>query len=171
MRTMMPTRRRTSAEDESGFTLVELIIVMVLLALVLAVVANTLWTVQRSEAYTRGRTVALDDMRSALNRMTKDLRQTADINGTPTASHLDIDTYIDGVETHVVYDVTDGVLTRSVGNGTAQLVQDELTNDEIFTYTPDATAPNMVAVVFVVKPSNLPDTTLTLNAEIELRNR
>jgi hypothetical protein len=28
----------------------------------------------------------------------------------------------------------------------------------------------MVAIVFVVKPSNLPNTTLTLNAEVELRN-
>jgi prepilin-type N-terminal cleavage/methylation domain-containing protein len=169
--TAMTTRRahRTEA-DESGFTLVELLIVMVLLAIVMAVISNTLWTVQRSEAYTRGRTIALDDMRSALNRMTKDLRQAAAVNSTPTASHLDIDTYVKGVLTHVVYDVSDGVLTRSAGAGSAKLVQDELITDDIFTYTPDASAPNMVAIVFVVKPSNLPNTTLTLNAEVELRN-
>ena len=166
----MSTNGRAEKE-EAGFTLVELLIVMVLLGIVMGVVANTLWTVQRSEAYTRGRTTALDEMRLALNRMTKDLRQAYDINTTPTASHLDVDTYVNGVETRVVYDVTDGVITRSVGSGTAQLVQDELTTDNIFTYTPDALSPNMVAVVFVVKPSNLPDTTLTLNAEIEFRNR
>lgn len=163
--------RSPREKNESGFTLVELLIVMVLLGVVMGVIANTLWTVQRSEAYTRGRTEALEDMRTALNRMTKDLRQVVDINTTPTASHLDVDTYINGVETHVVYDVTGGVLTRSIGGGTVELVQDELTNNDIFTYTPDALAPNMVAVVLVVKPSNLPDTTLTLNAEIELRNR
>ena len=166
MKTRVPAEKK-----ETGFTLVELLVVMALLGVVMAVIANTLWTVQRSEAYTRGRTVALDDMRGALNRMTKDLRQSTDFNSTPTSSHLDIDTYVNGVSTHVVYDVTDGVLTRSVGGGTAQLVQDELTTDDVFTYTPDAAAPNVVSILFVVKPSNLPNTTLTLTAEIEFRNR
>jgi hypothetical protein len=36
---------------------------------------------------------------------------------------------------------------------------------------PDATNPDVVSIVFVVKPPNLPDTTLTLNAEVTFRNR
>jgi prepilin-type N-terminal cleavage/methylation domain-containing protein len=156
---------------EGGFTLVELVIVMMLLGIVLAVLGNTLWTVQRSEAYTRGRTAALDDMRATLNRMTKDLRQTADLNGTPTASHLDVDTYVKGVAATVVYDVTGGALTRKVNGGTAKTLMTGLTTNNIFTYTPDASAPSIVSILLVVKPSNLPNTTLTLNSEIELRNR
>jgi hypothetical protein len=133
--------------------------------------ANTLWSVQRSEVYVRGRSAAIDDMRSALNRMTKDLRQTYAINGVPTSTHLDVQTYIKGVEARVVFDMSGGTLKRSVNGGGAVTIQDGLTNASIFTYSPDASAPDVVMITFAVVPSNRPDTTLTLNAEVTFRNR
>ena len=50
-------------------------------------------------------------------------------------------------------------------------MHEELTQDAIFTYEPDADAPDTVKIELVVKPSNLPDTRITLSSEIELRNR
>jgi type II secretory pathway component PulJ len=161
-------QRRT---DESGFTILELVIATALLMLVFVVMFNTLWSVQRSEAFTRGRTAAMDNMRVSLNRITKDLRQANDINGTPTPSHLDVDTYINGAPAHVVYDVTGGTITRKVNSGAAVAMHKELTSNAIFTYDPSPDSPDTVTIEVVVKRSNLPDTTLTLSSEIELRNR
>ena len=78
-----------------------------LLSLVMVVMFNSIWSVQRSEAYTRGRVAAIDNMRISLNRITKDLRQATDFNSAPTTSHIDIDTYLDGTPIRVVYDVSE----------------------------------------------------------------
>jgi prepilin-type N-terminal cleavage/methylation domain-containing protein len=161
----------TRERAQNGFTVLEVVITTALLALVIVVLSSTLWQVQRSEAYSRGRTAALDDMRISIARMTKDLRQAYEINGTPSATSLDVNTYVNGAPARIVYDMGGDTLTRTVNGGTAVVVQDGLTNASIFTYTPDATAPDVVSIVFVVEPPNLPDTTLTLNAEITFRNR
>lgn len=170
---MLTARLRSlrAEERERGITVVEVVVVMSLLSIVMAVILSTLWQAQRGEAYTRGRTAALDEMRISLNRMTKDLRQVYEINGTPTATYLDVDTYVDGVPAQVVFDMSGGTLRRTVNGGSPSIVQSGLTNGSIFTYTPDATSPNLVTITFQTKPSNLPDTTLTLEAEITFRNR
>ena len=161
-----PTERR-----EAGFTIIEVVVATALLMVVFIVMFNTLWSVQRSEAFTRGRTTAMDNMRVSLNRITKDVRQANDINGTPTPSHLDIDTFVNGTPAHIVYDVTGGTITRQVNGSAPVVMHQELTQDAIFTYEPDADAPDTVKIELVVKPSNLPDTRITLSSEIELRNR
>jgi hypothetical protein len=110
-------------------------------------------------------------MRNSIARMTKDLRQAYAINGTPDATTLDVNTYVNGVKARVFYDMSGTTLTRRINGGPAIPVQKGLTSSSIFTYTPDATNPDLVSIVFVVKPPNLPDTTLTLNAEVTFRNR
>jgi Tfp pilus assembly protein PilW len=169
----MGARLRSQRTDDrdGGFTIIEVVVATSLLMIVFIVMFNTLWSVQRSEAFTRGRTAAMDNMRVSLNRITKDIRQANDINGTPTASHLDIDTFVNGTPAHIVYDVTGGTITRKVNGGAAVVMHKELTQDAIFTYEPDADAPDTVKIELVVKPSNLPDTLITLSSEIELRNR
>jgi prepilin-type N-terminal cleavage/methylation domain-containing protein len=162
--------RRVQGE-ERGFTIVEVMISISLLAIVMGVLCSSLWTVQRNEQFSRGRTEALDSMRNSINRMTKDLRQTYSINGTPDATTLDVNTYVNGVKARVFYDMSGTTLTRRVNGGPAIPVQKGLTSSSIFTFTPDATNPDLVSIVFVVKPPNLPDTTLTLNAEVTFRNR
>ena len=142
---------------------------MALLLVVMGVLFNSLWQAQKAELYTRGRTEALDGMRIGINRMAKDLRQTYDINGTPTATSMDVDTYVKGERAHVVYDMSGGTLTRTEDGGAPVVIQGGLTNSSIFIYDPDA--PNIVKIVFAVKPSNLPDTELTLDAEVQFRNR
>jgi prepilin-type N-terminal cleavage/methylation domain-containing protein len=161
---------RRRSDDERGFTLIEMMIATSLLTLVIAVICSSLWTVQRNEQFSRGRTEALDSMRGSLDRMTKDLRQAYSINGTPDATTLDVNTYLNGVPTRIYYDMTGSTLIRRVNGGPAIPVQKGLTSSSIFSYTPDATSPDVVSIVFVVKPPNLPDTTLTLNAEVTFRN-
>jgi prepilin-type N-terminal cleavage/methylation domain-containing protein len=170
---------RREPDREGGFTLIELVVTTSLLALVMAILLGSLWSAQKSEAYTRGRTAAIDNMRISLNRISRDLRQATTLNGVPTASHLDVYTYVNGTSARVAYDVTGGTITRQVNGGTPVVMHKELTNNAIFTYctdtctpTPaDARLPDTVKIELVVKPSNLPDTTLTLSSEVQLRNR
>jgi prepilin-type N-terminal cleavage/methylation domain-containing protein len=172
MRTPQSFGARGHEDGERGFSLIELVIVMGLLSLVLVATLGTLTSIQRSETYTRGRTAAMDNMRTSLNRISRDLRQATAVNGTPTASRIDVDTYVNGTPRQVVYDVTGGTITREVDGGGPVVMHQELTEDTIFSYTPpDAEQPDTVKIELKVKPSNLPDTTLTLNSEVELRNR
>lgn len=143
---------------------------MSLLSLVMVVLLSSLWTVQRNEQFSRGRTEALDSMRGSLDRMTKDLRQAYSINGTPDAQTLDVNTYVNGVKTRILYDMTGSTLIRRVNGGPPIPLVKGLWSDSIFSYAPDPTNPDVVSIVFVVKPPNLPDTKLTLNADVTFRN-
>ena len=164
------TRAAGRDRAEQGFTLLEVVIATSLLSIVMVVLSSSLWQVQRSETYSRGRTAALDDMRASINRMTKDLRQAYELNGTPSATLLDVNTYIDGTPARVAYDMGGDRLTRTVDGGPGTDLLTGLTDESIFTYTPDATTPNLVSIALAVKPSNLPETTLELTSEITFRN-
>jgi len=171
--------RHRDAEREGGFTVIELVVAMSLLSLVMVIILSSLWSVQKSETFTRGREAAIDNMRISLNRISRDLRQATNFTTAPTPSHVDFYTYINGTSSHVVYDVTGGVITRSVNGGAAVVMHKELTDNDIFTYCTDvctgapATAqlPDTVQIELVVQPSNLPKTKLTLSSEVQLRNR
>ena len=166
-----PARENERRGVERGFTLIELVVVVALLSIVMSVVANTLWEAQRSEAYSRGRTAVLDEMRVALNRMSKDLRQTSAVIGTPTPSRIEVRTYVAGVQETVIYQATSASLTRTLKGGAVEIVYSDLVTADVFSYEPDTLAPEVVKIVLVVTPSNLPDTTLTLDSEVRLRNR
>jgi len=163
-------RSRIGREDH-GFSLIELLIVMALLGLVIALVASALWTVQRSETYSRGRTKALDEMRLTLNRVSKDLRQAETVVGTPTASRVEVRTYIGGSLENVVYEAVGDRLMRTIYGNPVELMYEDLVSTDVFTYKPDEFSPELITVTLVVRPSNLPDTTLTLDTKVDLRNQ
>jgi prepilin-type N-terminal cleavage/methylation domain-containing protein len=171
--------RLRDPEREGGFTLIEVVVTMTLLAIVMVILLNSLWSVQKSEAYTRGRTAAIDDMRISLNRISRDLRQATNFTATPTPSHVDFYTYVHGTPARVAYDVSGGVITRQVNGGSKVVMHKELTDNAIFTYctdtctgTPlDAQLSDTIRIELVVQPSNLPKTHLTLSSEVQLRNR
>jgi type II secretory pathway component PulJ len=166
---------RTSAADPArgggndGYTLIEVMIVTALFMTVLGIVFSMLVSAQRSEALERGRGQTLDDMTVTMDRMTKDLRQATSVVGTPTASHIEMMTYENGVAEDVIYDATGTKLTRTT-NGRTSLVQMGLANTQLFTYVPSTTTPQDVQIALVVAPPNLPSTTVTLDGEVHLRN-
>jgi type II secretory pathway component PulJ len=163
------TSAASRAQSDDGYTLIEVMIVSALFLTVIGIVFSMLVSAQRSEALERGRGQTLDDMTVTMERMTKDLRQATSVVGTPTASHIEIMTYDNGVQEDVVYDASGAKLTRTT-NGETSLVQNGLVNTQLFTYVPSTTTPQDVQIALVVAPPNLPSTTVTLDGEVHLRN-
>jgi hypothetical protein len=144
-------------------------IVSALFLLVMGVVFSMLVGAQRSEAFESGRGQALDDMTVTMDRMTKDLRQATSVVGTPTASHIEMMTYDNGVLQDVMYNATGTTLTRTEG-GQLSIQQQGLASTDVFNYVPSTTTPQDVQIALVVAPPNLPSTTVTLDGEVHLRN-
>lgn len=166
-----------------------MLITSALLMVVVLAAFNSFDTVSRSQAYQADRTQNLDDMRGALNRMTRELRQATSVTqpaSTPSST-LTYVTYVNGVSTTIVYAATGTydptthlctavascTLTRKVGAGNAFAVLKRLTNDQIFTpvSATDVTGIQWVEIAISVSPVKSPDTVLTLESKVNLRNR
>jgi Tfp pilus assembly protein PilW len=161
--------RRTSAEH--GFTLAELTVTMMLMLVVVGALLAVFESVQRTAAFTQARVESTDEMRLAIERLSKELRQASSITSTSAPSVLDMQTYVNGIQTHVVYAVSsDGrTLTRTAGTTTTEILH-ELDTASIFTFTPTVTEAQVVSLTFAVRPVRRPDTVLRLTSEVRLRN-
>ena len=157
---------------------------------VLLAIFDSLDTVSKSQAYQADRTQSIDDMRGALNRLTKELRQATSVTE-PTATPsptLTYVTYINDVSTTITYTATgtydsSGVctspascnLTRKVGSNDAFTVLTHLASSAVFTpataTTVDVTGIQWVEIDLSVTPARSPNTTLALQAKVNLRNR
>jgi Tfp pilus assembly protein PilW len=164
-------------------TIVELSITTALLMVVLLAAFSSFDTVSKSQAFQADRSVMINDMRNALNKMTKELRQATavtDPGATPSGT-LTYVSYINGASTTVTYTVTGTCttgtptcnLTRKVGSGTAFTVLKRLTSADVFTPTraTDVTGIQWVEIDLSASPLKSPDTTLTLKSKVNLRNR
>jgi type II secretory pathway pseudopilin PulG len=159
--------RRTSAEH--GFTLAELTVTMMLMLVVVGALLAVFESVQRTASFTQARVESTDEMRLAIERLSKELRQASSITSTSTSSTLDMQTYINGVQTHVVYVASGDVLKRTSGTTTIELLHD-LDSTAVFAYTPDVIGTQVVTLSFAVRPKRRPDTVLNLTSEVRLRN-
>lgn len=171
---MRPTPSRSpriSAADQGGFSLIEVLITITLLAIVLGSLLTVFESVQRSAAFVQNRSESLDTMRLAIDQMTKEIRQASSVSASSTASMIDMNTYILGVAKHVVYQASGTSLTRSVNGGPAVVLQQRLTSTDVFDYTDSISNVQLVAMTLSVHPINRPDTTLVLSSEARLRNR
>ena len=172
---MRPTSSRsprTSAAEraDAGSTLVEVVFASALLLVVVGAFLAAFVSVQKSEAYVSGRAEALDDMRLTMARMTRDLRQGTAVASASTPSHLAVTTYVDGTLQQVVYDATGTSLTRQVGSSSAVELQGGLSSTAIFEYAPSAEAAEVITITLTVVPPSAPDTTVTIDSEVRLRN-
>jgi prepilin-type N-terminal cleavage/methylation domain-containing protein len=170
---MLSHSQKTSAADghaERGFTLIELMITTMLFLVVIGVIFALLFNQQKAETYVRGRGQALDDMRITMDRMTKELRQATSVVGTPTSSHIEFLTYQNGATADITYDASGTKLTRKIGSSPATTVQTGLTTTSIFEFVPSTLTPQVVDITLVVAPPNLPNSTVTLDGEVHLRN-
>lgn len=143
---------------------------MGLLIVVVGSMLTIFESVQRSAAFVQDRTEHLDDMRLAIDQMTKEIRQAVSVSPTSTVSRIQMDTYLLGVKRQVVYQAASGKLTRQVDGGAAVVIQQRLSSSSIFTYTQSVTDVQVVGLTLNVTPRFQPDTTLVLTSEARLRN-
>jgi type II secretory pathway pseudopilin PulG len=154
--------------SERGTTLLELVVTVSLLGIVIGALLMSFLSMQKSESFAADRTNTLDDMRVSMSRLTREMRQGSDIVGTPTASNLTVDTYIDGAQHSVHYVASGTTLTRSVDGGAAIPLQRDLASTNVFTYSDET--PGIVTITLEVTPEKAPDTTVSLESEVRLRN-
>jgi prepilin-type N-terminal cleavage/methylation domain-containing protein len=160
---------RTSAADD-GYTLVELVIVMGIMAILSFAILGVFVSTQRADTFARERSESLDEMRITLTRMTKDIRQASDVRSATPASRIEMDTYVNGVERVVVYEATGATVTRSEDGSTPVVIQNDVASSSLFTYEPSLADAAIVKIVLSVEPERLPDTTLVLESRVRLRN-
>jgi Tfp pilus assembly protein PilW len=163
---------RTSARsrDATGASLLEVVVTVSLLLVVCVPLFAALTSTQRSEEFVRGRAAALDDLRVTMDRLTRDVRQGSTVVGTPTANLLALNTYVRGVPHVVTYTASGTTLTRAVDGATPVVVERGIASTAVFQYAPDDVSPEVVTITLAVKPANLPDTVVTLDSEVQLRN-
>lgn len=172
MRRTRSLSRRTSAPDERGFSLLEVVIATGLVSLVLVVITGGLISVQNSEATVRGRTTSLDELHQTLALVGRDVRQASAVSADSTASRLELTTYDQGEPATVVWEVNaEGDLQRSVDGGAPALSQEGVLDPNVFSYDPAAGTAEVVYIDLTLQPKALPETELTVVGEVRLRNR
>lgn len=164
-------RSNIARDQQRGTTLIELTVVMGILVLVVGVMLDALGGAQRSERFASDRTEALDNMRTAIARFTKDVRQSDGVDENATASSFEMDTYVEGVYSHVVYTASGDQLTRTVDGGPAEVLIKQLFTSSVFEFEPSADSAEVVTITLVVEPETSPDTTIELTSEVRMRNR
>jgi len=162
--------RRISAREE-GFTLVELVIVTGLMLIVLTAILTAFSVIQRASVRESARSEESDSVRIAMERMTKEIRQAVDVRAGSSATFLDIDTYISGIETRVSYTASGTTLTRTSGSSTTTMLE-RLSSTSVFSYDPDVSNPSVVTVTLGANPEyfKTDSTVITLTSEVKLRN-
>lgn len=182
---MRRVRRIAAAlrHEEPGLTLVELLIAA---AVGLVVVGGALMMfvgAMHSEPRTASKVAAIQQARSTVDRITRELRQGLE---TPTAteSELAIVTYVKvstcggpaastSIPCRVTYKCSAGKCTRTVaqpngsGAGPAVQVVSGLATTDIFTYSPSKADPTYVGVTFALDSDGQP---VTLSDGVALRN-
>lgn len=166
--------------------MIEIAVASSLFIVLLLSVLQTLDSGTRNEAAQRARDEALVDLRTALNRVSRDIRPATFVApacpATPrcsSASKIDVDTLIGGdVAPHrVVIEVTGGEIRRSLDGGPASVLATRVTTSSPFCYnmpecpwstTPDP--PTTVRVTFALTPIAFDRGAITLATEIDLRN-
>ncbi|HXJ67187.1 MAG TPA: hypothetical protein VNN79_25830 [Actinomycetota bacterium] len=148
--------------------MVELLVTVAVMSLIVGAVMTVWSAAQKGEGTATSRTVDLNEMRNALQRMTKDIRQASSVH-TQTATSFDADTYIEGVKHRVAYTASGTTLTRKVDAGTAVTLLTDLANTNVFTYTTDGNLLLQVTVLLTIDQSS-GEGTLNLQSDVQTRN-
>ena len=143
-----------------------------LLAIVMGGLLTVFESVQRSATFVQERSETLDEMRIALDQMTKEIRQAEEVQSTSTASKLEMTSYVLGVKKTIVYQLTGETLTRKVDSAAAAPIQTNVISTALFSYTTDAAGViQLVKLDLEVHPERRPETTILLTSEVRLRNK
>jgi prepilin-type N-terminal cleavage/methylation domain-containing protein len=149
---MNPMRRiaagtRSGLARERGYTLVELIVVMVILGIVLAGLTTAFTAGTNAELRAHREFQAQQEARAAVDRLRREIHCASALAATPgipvASVTVTLPTVCPGPDTSVTYATTSvGTnrwrLTRTAGAGTPVKVADYITSGTIFTYTAPA---------------------------------
>jgi hypothetical protein len=158
MRARVPDLR-----GEGAFTLAEMLVSIVLTLIAFSSALMVLNIAQRAQPRISDRGEAIQQGRVWIERLTRELRQGATMVGTPTPSAVSFVTYVQhsacgtaaagsSIQCRVSYVCTSGTCTRTESSadgstaGTAQRMVTGLLSNDVFTYTPSATAAEYVGV-------------------------
>jgi type II secretory pathway pseudopilin PulG len=180
--------RRARIADERGFSLVELLTVMVTLIIVLLAALAMFEFAQRTQPRISERNDAIQTAQIEIERLVQDLRQGYLVeSATPQA--LTVLTYDNKAtcagatpgasrECRVTYECEAGTCTRTAseadgsGPGAPRTLIDGLASDSVFSYSPSATAPTTVFVRFQMQSDDgAPgEDLITLEEGVTMRN-
>jgi type II secretory pathway pseudopilin PulG len=168
---------RRARDDESGTTVIELVIASGIFLIMLVAVLNVLDTGTKQERAQQARHSAMLQLRNSMTRMTKDIRQVISIAPSSSQTRLDTQTYLSGAQHHVVYQITSTELTRTIDGGAATPMATRVVAGTAFCYDPPACAltnppaePTTVRITVAVVPEAFSRGPITLATEVELRN-
>ncbi len=184
---MPRVRKGASAlrREESGFTLIELLIATSLGLVVIGAALTMFISAVRSEPRDTSKVASIQQARTTVDRITRELRQGLEIVPTPSASQLAVVTYVKAatcggaaastsIPCRVTYTCSGTSCTRVVAQpngsapGPAVQVSSGLVSPNVFSYSPNTTDPTYVGVSFAF--SNSSGQPFTLGDGVTLRN-
>lgn len=147
----MKYQHRRALREEGGFTIVESMITVALMAVAAVAILSSLMRATETSQVSLDRNDALDQLRVMAATFTKDVRQGIEATAISTSS-VTFDTYVNGTVQSVTWSVAtsgaDKVLKRKVGSGTASTFVIDLTTDQVFSFgdgvDPSAVDPSTV---------------------------
>jgi prepilin-type N-terminal cleavage/methylation domain-containing protein len=168
-------RRATTSrvDGEAGFTLAELLVTMLVMGIVASSVMAVAFRMFTTTSTITNRRDVLADGRTALDRLSKQLRQGESIDQlSSSSSAITFSGYIDGDPATIVWSVTGSyapyTLTESTLDGSnAVPIVTSLSDNNVFTYTSHGTVVDQVNIRLPLKTST---TTVVLSTDVQLRN-
>lgn len=169
--------------EERGLTLIELLIAAAVGLVVVGGALTMFMGAIRSEPRTASKVAAIQQARTTVDRITRELRQGLE-TPTATSSQLAIVTYVKAatcggapastsIPCRVTYTCSGGNCTRTVAQpngsapGAAVQVASGLASNSVFSYLPNSTEPTYVGVSLAVTSDGQP---VTLSDGVALRN-
>jgi type II secretory pathway pseudopilin PulG len=184
---MSRARKGASAlhREERGLTLIELLIATTLGLVVIGAALMMFTSAVGSQPRDTSKVAAIQQARTAVDRITRELRQGLEIVPTPSAGQLALVTYVKAatcggaaastsIPCRVTYTCSSGKCTRVVAQpsgsspGPAVQVVSGLASNSVFTYLPSVADPGYVGVSFAISTSG--SQPFTLGDGVTLRN-
>lgn len=108
---------------EGGFTLIEVTIAMVLLAIVVAGVDASITVINNQQVTTASATQNIDVLQTAEETLTSDIHAATSWHATPTTTSLDFYAAIDGSSPEITATIANHILTVTVAGKTLDTVR------------------------------------------------
>lgn len=171
---MSRLRRSLARSDERGFTALEVVITVAILAVAVFALLNTLDNATKAHSFTVERNEALDDLRLMADVFAKDVRQGIEAT-TVLPTEFTFDTYIDAAQHEVTWRTRtvsgSDRLERVVDGTTTSVYIVDLTTQEVFSYFDESVPANVSRVRIAL--ATQPDPRFApvgIETEVEMRN-